>query len=171
MKIGQICVLLFLLGWHGDGLHAAPISATGNVQVRATVVKPLALTAVQNLTLGTVILAGPGIWTGASVRLSRAGALACSANLICSGASQVAKYRVSGSNKQTISITAPPVTLRNSNDVSKTLTLSLDAPLSLFMSNSGNPGEVFSVGGTITLNSSTADSTYSGFLAVTVDYN
>ena len=166
----KIYLLFVLAGLSEQGLHAAPVSVAGNVQVKVSFVKPLTLTGLQNFDLGTIILSGAGTWTGATVRLSQAGALTCSANLICSGASQVAKYQVSGSNKQTVSILAPPVTLRNAINGS-TLMLSLDAPQSLVLTNSGNSGAEFSVGGLLTINSSTADGVYSGALAVTVDYN
>jgi len=121
--------------------------------------------------LGNIVLAGSGNWTGAQVAVSQTGVRTCAANLLCSGTSQMARYTVSGGNKQIVNITAPSVTLRNLSDPSKTLTLTLDAPQSVTLSNSGNQGEAFSVGGSLSLSSSTADGIYSGVLAVTVDYN
>lgn len=151
-------------------LLCAPASAaTITAQVNAKVVKPLTLTAVQDLDLGSVFLA-PGTWTGAQVRLSRSGALTCAAPLTCSGLTQPAIYTVTGSAKSTVRIDAPNVTLVNQADSSKTLTLAVDSPGTVYIANSGNRGTDFPLGGSITLDSNTADGTYVGTFNVTVDY-
>jgi hypothetical protein len=92
------------------------------------------------------------------------------ANLICSGATTVAQYNVQGSNQQTVHISAPNVTLINQSDATRTVTLVTDAPASLVLPNSGAPGINFSIGGSVTVNSSTAAGTYMGTFNVTVDY-
>lgn len=150
---------------------AAPASAvTQSTTVKVTVVKPLTLTAVQNLDLGTITLAG-GTWSNVTVGLSRAGVLSCSnANVVCSGATQVARYNVTGTNKQVVTISAPSVTLTNQSNASQTLTMVVDAPPSVTLSSSGAPGLNFDIGGSITLSSATADGTYTGTMNVTVDY-
>jgi hypothetical protein len=150
---------------------AEPAHAASNVvSVQANVVKPLILTWLQNLDLGSITLA-PGIWSNATVSITRAGAFSCnSANLICTGTTQVASYNVSGSNNQVVHISAPNVTLVNQSDPTKTLTLVVDNPGTVTLTNSGPPGTNFSIGGSITLSSSTASGTYSGTFNVTVDY-
>ena len=145
-------------------------AATQTAQVQANVVKPLTLAMLQSLDLGTVTL-GPGTWSNATVSLSKGGVFACSnANLTCTGATSVAQYNVQGSNNQTVKITAPNVTLVNQSDSSKTLTLVVDSPATVVLTNSGPPGTNFSIGGAITLNSSTAAGTYTGTFNVTVNY-
>src|ERR1043166_7001122 len=85
---------------------AAPASATTTVTVKASVVKPLSLTALQDLDFGTIAL-GAGTWSGATVSLSQAGVRTCtSPNTICSGTAQAAKYQVVGTNRETVQITA-----------------------------------------------------------------
>src|SRR3954470_18436079 len=125
---------------------AAPACAAANSQVAtvsATVVKPLTLKWVQNLDLGTIVL-GPGTWSNAMVGISRTGAFSCTnANVTCSGATQVAKYNVQGTNNNTARITAPNVTLTNQSDPTKTLTLTVDNPGSIPIPNSGQPGVNF----------------------------
>jgi hypothetical protein len=149
---------------------AAPTSATTTVTVKASVVKPLSLTALQDLDLGTIIL-GAGNWSGATVSLSQAGVRSCAnPNTICTGTAQAAIYQVVGTNKETVQITAPAVTLVNQGDSSKTIQLVLDAPASIVLTNSGMPGVQFSVGGSMTLSSATAGGTYAGTMTVTVDY-
>jgi hypothetical protein len=152
-------------------LAAAPACAAGGVAtVNASVVKPLILTWLQDLDLGSVIL-GPGSWSSATIGISRAGAFSCpSANVTCSGATKTAQYNVSGSNREVVHITAPNVTLVNQSDATKTLTLVIDNPGSVTLTNSGPPGLDFSLGGSITVNSTTAGGTYSGTFNVTVDY-
>ena len=138
--------------------------------VSATVVKPLALKWVQDLDLGTIVL-GPGTWSNATVGISKTGVFSCTnANVICSGATQVAKYNVQGTNNNTARVTAPNVTLTNQSDPTKTLTLTVDNPGSIPIPNSGQPGVDFSLGGSITVSSTTAGGVYSGTFNVTVDY-
>jgi hypothetical protein len=150
---------------------AAPAHAANNVAtVQANVVKPLILTWLQDLDLGTIAL-GPGTWSNATVGISRAGVFSCTnANLICTGATQVARYNVSGTNNRTVLISAPNVTLVNQGDPTKTLTMVVDNPGSALLTNSGPPGTNFSLGGSISLSSTTVSGTYSGTFNVTVDY-
>ena len=150
---------------------AAPAHAANNVAtVSANIVKPLILTWLQNLDLGTVVL-GPGSWSGATVGINRNGVFSCAnTNVTCNGATQVARYNVSGTNNQVVHITAPNVTLTNQSDPTKTLTLVVDNPGTVTLTNSGPPGTNFSLGGSISLSSTTAGGTYSGTFNVTVDY-
>lgn len=149
---------------------AAPAgAATVTAQVQAKVVKPLAILRVQDFDLGTIVL-GPGSWSGAIVRLSRTGALTCPANVTCAGATQVAIYNVAGSQGQTVVMTVPNVTLVNQLDSTKTLTLTPDNVASVQLTNSGNPGTNVPVGGSITVDSTTAGGTYVGTFNVTADY-
>lgn len=151
---------------------AAPASAAagGSVSVNASVVKPLILTWLQDLDLGSIAL-GPGTWSGATVAISRAGTFSClNANVTCSGATKVASYNVSGTNNRVVQITAPNVILVNQSDPTQTLTLVVDNPGSVTLTNSGPPGTDFSLGGSISLSSSTASGLYSGTFNVTVDY-
>ena len=163
--------LTIIAGLASALLGAVPCAAAGGVAtVNANVVKPLVLTWLQDLDLGTVVL-GPGSWSSATIGISRAGAFSCpSANVTCSGATKTAQYNVSGSNRQVVHITAPNVTLVNQSDATKTLTLVVDNPGSVTLTNSGPPGLDFSLGGSITVNSNTAGGTYSGTFNVTVDY-
>lgn len=145
-------------------------AATVTAAVSATPVKPLTIAKLQDLDLGSVTL-GPGTWANAKVSLSRAGVFACAtANVVCTGVTRVAQYNVQGSNKQTVYINAPNVTLVNQSDPSKTLTLVTDAPANVVLTSSGVPGNDFSIGGSVTLSSSTQSGTYVGTFNVTVDY-
>jgi hypothetical protein len=157
--------------WLAALTAAAPAHAASNVaSVQANVVKPLILTWLQNLDLGTIALA-PGTWSNATVGISRTGIFSCTnPNLICTGAAQVASYNVSGTNNRVVLISAPNVTLVNQGDPTQTLTLVVDKAASVMLTNSGPPGTDFSLGGSITLSSATASGTYSGNFNVTVDY-
>lgn len=145
------------------------MAATVTATAKAKVVKPLAIESRQNLDLGTMIL-GSGTWSGATVRLSRTGALTCPASVTCSGATQVAIYNFAGSQGETVAISVPNVTLTNQLNPTKTLTLVPDNPPSIVLANSGNPGSNVSIGGSITLSSTTAGGTYTGTFNVTADY-
>ena len=145
-------------------------AATVTTVVTAKSVKPLIITKVQDLNLGTVTL-GPGVWSNVSVALSQTGVLSCaSPNVTCSGAVQAAEYDVQGTGQQTVQISAPNVILTNQSDPSQTLTLRTNAPASIVLKNSGLPGTNFWIGGSVTLNSTTAPGTYVVTFNVTVDY-
>jgi predicted short-subunit dehydrogenase-like oxidoreductase (DUF2520 family) len=149
---------------------AAPAAAaTVNAQAKVKVIKPLVLQSVQDFDLGTIVLS-PGNWSGATVKLSRNGALTCPAVVTCSGATQVAIYNVSGSNGETAAIIAPNVTLTNQADPTKSLTLVVDSPGKITFTNSGRAGVNFPLGGSIALDSTTADGDYVGTFNVSVEY-
>jgi spore coat protein U-like protein len=154
----------------GAAASAAGAASNQVAHVSASVVKPLTLAHVQDLDLGSIVL-GPGTWTGATVAISRGGVFSCAnANVICTGATQVAKYNVTGSNNQAVRITAPNVVLTNQNDPAQTLMLVVDSPGSVTLTSSGNKGQNFALGGSISLSSSTAPGVYAGTFNVTVDY-
>lgn len=147
----------------------SPAAAAGvNAQAKAKVVKPLILTSVQDFDLGTLAL-GTGTWS-ATVRLSRTGVLTCPATIVCSGATRTAIYNVSGTNKATVTVSTPDVTLVNQSDSSKTLTLVIDSPGTVLVTNSGPPGTNFPLGGSIALTSATASGNYVGTFNVSVEY-
>ena len=150
---------------------AAPAgAATQTAQVKASVVKPLTLSSVQDLDLGSIVL-GPGTWSGATVGISQAGVFSCTnSNVTCSGGTRPARYKATGSNNQVARITVPNVTLVNQNDPTQSLTLVVDSPGTVTFPNSGNQGVTFAIGGAITVNSTTSGGLYSGTFNVTVDY-
>ena len=155
-------------------LSAAPAAAVApnqNSTATARLVKPLTLTYVRDLNLGIIVLSGAGTWTGANVGISRAGAFSCTnGNVACSGATQTAQYRITGTNNQTVTIAAPNVTMTNQNDGTSTLLLTVDSPGTVNLGNSGNAGLTFDLGGQITVGSATPDGTYVGTFNVTVNY-
>lgn len=146
------------------------VAATQTAQVKASVVKPLTLSSMQDLDLGSIVL-GPGTWAGATVGISQAGVFSCTnGNVTCSGATRPARYKATGSNNQVARITVPNVTLVNQNDPSQSLTLAVDSPATVTFPNSGNQGVTFAIGGAITVDSTTPGGLYSGTFNVTVDY-
>jgi len=58
----------------------------------------------------------------------------------------------------------------NQLDSTKTLTLTPDNQATVTLTNSGNPGTNVPIGGSITLDSTTAGGTYVGTFNVTADY-
>jgi hypothetical protein len=154
---------------------ATPALAVGpsdkNATATARVVKPLTLSWQRDLDLGTIVLSGAGSWSGANVGITRGGVFSCAnANTTCSGAVQTAQYKVTGTNNQVVTVTAPNVTLTNQNDNVSTLLLTVDNPGTVNLGNSGSAGLVFDLGGQITVASNTPDGTYFGTFNVTVNY-
>jgi hypothetical protein len=148
----------------------APANAvTQSATVNANVVKPLTLVWVQDLNLGTVALP-PGPWSGAVIGISRTGTFTCSSKVICSGATAAASFNVTGTNRMVVLVSAPNVTLVNQSNPTKTLTLAVDSPGQVTLPNSGNQGVSFGIGGSVTIDSTTAGGTYKGTINVTVNY-
>jgi len=165
----RIIALLVALAAAATADQAAAASAIIKVNAKAT--KPLTLTSIQDLDLGTIVLA-PGTWSGATISISQAGVFRCTnPNTSCTGAPLVATYTVSGSNNETVKVTAPNVTLTNQSDPTQTLLLVVDSPSTVTLANGGKKGTNFSIGGSVTLSSSTAGGLYAGTFDVTVDYN
>src|SRR4051794_34874226 len=149
---------------------AFAVGPNQNANATAKIVKPLTLTWVQDLDLGTIVL-GTETWSATSIGITSAGAFTCgNSNVSCSGATKQAEYKVSGTNNQRVFITAPNVTLTNQNDITKTLQLTVDNPGFVDLGNSGNAGVTFGVGGSIGVASTTIDGTYTGQFNVTVNY-
>ena len=138
----------------------------------ARIIKPLVITWVQDLDLGTIVLSGAGAWSGAVVSVDRNGAFSCTnANVVCSGANDEARYHLAGTNQQVVDITvSPTITLNNLTDGTSSLTMTVDAPATVAMPNSGVNGVEFGVGGSISVASTTADGVYQGTFDVTADY-
>ena len=152
---------------------ATPALAVGpnqNASAAAKIIKPLTLTWVQDLDLGTIVL-GTGTWPATTIGITSAGAFSCgSSNVTCSGATKPAQYKVTGTNNQRVFITAPNVTLTNQTDSTKTLLLTVSNPGFVDLANSGSAGVTFGLGGSIGVDSATADGTYTGQFNVTVNY-
>ena len=149
---------------------ALAVAPNQNSMATAKIVKPLTLTWVQDLDLGTIVL-GTGTWAATNVGITSAGVFSCgNTNVTCSGATKPAQYKVTGTNNQRVLITAPNVTLTNQNDATKTLVLTVDNPGFVDLGNSGSVGVNFGLGGSIAVSSATIDGTYTGQFNVTVNY-
>ncbi|MES2137209.1 MAG: hypothetical protein V4502_09150, partial [Pseudomonadota bacterium] len=77
----SLLALAALIGLGPVGVPA--LAATQTATVQANVIKPLTVTLIQSLDLGTITL-GPGSWSNATVSITRAGVFSCgSTNLVC----------------------------------------------------------------------------------------
>ncbi|MBA2467089.1 MAG: DUF4402 domain-containing protein [Sphingomonas sp.] len=147
---------------------ALAANATQNATATARIIKPLSLTSKQNLDLGSITLVGSGSTT---VGLSRAGVFSCPVgNVTCSGTTQVAVYTVTGTNNQSVTVTAPDFELVNQADNTLKLMLDVDAPATVPLGNSGSSGTDFPIGGAVTVSGATSEGTYVGNFVVTVNY-
>jgi hypothetical protein len=147
---------------------AAAVSPLTQATANAKIYKPLTISKVQNLDFGVIVL-GSGAWAGEVVSISQAGALTCGGgtNLTCSGSPQPAKYHLVGTNNATVTISSPGFNLTGPG----TLAFTPNAPATVNLGASGvTTGVDFSIGGSITLASTTPDGVYVGTFAVTADY-
>ena len=151
-------------------LACSPASATqSSATVTVHITKPLALSSTGSLNFGTIVM--NSLTAPRTVSLSPTNILTCGSGgeLACSGATSVPTYNIQGTNRSVISIFKNVTQLTNSSDGSK-LTLTPSGPTSITLTNSGAPGENFTIGGSITLTPSTSAGLYSGIVNVTVDY-
>jgi Mat/Ecp fimbriae major subunit len=148
------------------GREARAARATAPAAVK--IVKPLELTGKQNLNLGQIVMAN--VTGPTSVSLSPAGTLACGAGLVCSGAALPAVYTVRGTNNMVARIITRPSNLTNAA-TGATLAFTPIAQPTLALTSSGNRGNDFNVGGSITISPTTGAGLYSGAIDVTVEYN
>lgn len=147
---------------------AAPVQPDKQATATARIIKPLTLVWVDDLDLGSITLVDSGPTT---VGITRAGVFSCPGTAVtCSGTPKVAKYRITGTNNQNVTVTAGNVSMVNQLDATKTLLLTTDAPATVNLGNSGQTGTEFSIGGNVSVAGTTAEGTYVGTFAVTVEY-
>ena len=147
---------------------ALAADAVKNATATARIIKPLSLTSKQNLDLGSITLVGSGATT---VSLSRAGLFSCPAgNVTCSGSTSVAVYTVTGTNNQSVTVSAPDFELVNQADNAVKLMLDVDAPATVALGNSGSSGTDFPIGGAVTVSGTSVEGVYIGNFVVTVNY-
>ena len=89
---------------------------------------------------------------------------------IASGTAKADIVVVTGVNNQVVTINSGNVSLVNQADATKTLLLTVSSPGTLTLTNSGAAGSDFSLGGSVTVDGTTAEGTYQGTFAVTVNY-
>lgn len=158
------CAILALTG----ALAAGPAqAATTTVQVTAKVAKPVTLSAKQNLDFGTIMLSTA--LPSHVVSVSMTGTRVCSPGLTCTGTPRQAIFNTTGFNGMVVLIFAAPSDLINASDGSR-IRFTPTAPVSVLLTNSGQPGKDFSVGGSIVIPSTATEGLYSGTIEVTVDY-
>lgn len=156
-------------------LSAAPAAAqSASSQASVTINKPLTLTKKNDLAFGTVLLTGTGTFS-TTVSVSATGTRTCDASLAtCSGTAQQAVYNVSGNKQRTVALTIPTsVELTSTTAPADKLTMTVinpNATNTIVLTNSGNPGTDFGIGGSLTLTNDTSDGVYNGTFSVTANY-
>ena len=151
---------------------AAPVSATPKAKASAKIVKPLTLVAQRDLDFGTIVNGLPLAGTR-TITVSNAGVRGgCDATVVvCSGTATSAQYQVTGTNNMTVNVDTTGSNLTNTTSGgSETLAFAPSAPAFVDLTNSGAPGNNFTVGGSIQIATTTVDGLYSGDIEVTVDY-
>ncbi|HJS40779.1 MAG TPA: DUF4402 domain-containing protein [Sphingomicrobium sp.] len=147
---------------------AAPVGVTGAPpSATARIIRPLTLTATGSLDFGTIVL--NGITATRTVTVNDDATITCDAELVCDATGLVPTYNVRGTQGQTVNIIKNTSVLTGSNGGS--LTLTPVGAASVLMTNSGVPGEDFTIGGSIDIDTTTVDGVYTGTVDVQVDYN
>ena len=157
---------LFLAAILATVAVASPGSAAQTTAVTSvSVVKPVALSKLQDMDFGTLTFAG---FTGSrSIVLSRLGAVTCAADIVCSGVGKQARFNITGTNKMVVLLTYSGGTLSNGTD---SIPFVANGPASITMINSGAPGLDIDIGGSLTISPTLIGGVYSGTMTVTADY-
>jgi len=140
--------------------QVAPFNGPATGTVRIT--KPLTLESQDDLDFGSVI-----VWDNGTITIEQDGDITCPATLVCDLVGTPARYTVRGTNNHTVQVNASSSTLSNGTD---NLTFNPDAPATVPLSNSGQVGVDFYVGGNIAIPATASAGTYVGDLDVTVEY-
>jgi hypothetical protein len=99
--------------------------------------------------------------------MSRLGAVTCSVDITCSGATKQARFNIQGTNRLVVLIT---VTSGGLTSGAYSIPFTPDAPSSVTLTSSGVPGNDFDVGGTLSVSGTIPAGLYSGTMTVTADY-
>jgi hypothetical protein len=143
---------------------AAQVAANPVGRARVNIIKPLSLAAEQDLHFGNVI-----VWDAGTVDIDRlTGNITCPAVLECDPAGTVAQYRVRGTNGYTVTVNTSASLLSNGGPVDLTFTPS--GPGTVALTNSGQVGVVFNVGGAVAIPANATAGLYVGDMDVTVNY-
>jgi len=142
---------------------SAQVAADPIGRARVNVIKPLSLAAEQDLHFGNVI-----VWDTGTVQIDRlTGNITCPATLECGLTGTVAQYRVRGTNGYTVTVNTSGSTLTNGTT---NLTFTPSGPGTVPLSNSGQAGVVFNVGGQVAIPAAATAGLYVGDMTVTVNY-
>lgn len=144
---------------------ALAVTASPQANATAKILRPLTLEAKQNLDFGTIVLSGTA-FANQVVSISQAGVVSCGTTpglMTCIGAPQAAVYKLTGTNNAIVKITCPAFSMG-------TLSFTPNFPATVDLGATGNTGTNFSIGGSITLSSTTPDGVYTGQFNVTADY-
>lgn len=149
---------------------AQATSSNPRAQANARLIKPLTLTSLRNVNFGTIVM---GALTGDEVvSISGAGVVSCGStgNLTCSGTPVSGEYAITGTQGQVVVISSSAASFPLAGSNGGTLSFVPSFPASLTLSNSGSPGNNFTVGGSITIGTATIDGVYSGEIDIQVAY-
>ncbi|HEY0628736.1 MAG TPA: DUF4402 domain-containing protein [Sphingomicrobium sp.] len=146
------------------------VAADGDPKAKASVkvTKPLTLAAEQDLNFGEVILVGD-----TTIKIDTSGNVDCGdpVNATCNDTgAQEARYRVTGSNNQQVTITTPASTLGRVGGGGSVAFRPVVDTATITLPNSGATGMTFNVGGEIDLFDDTPGGDYEGDIEVTVQY-
>jgi hypothetical protein len=155
------------------GLFVSPAlaanTATAPFVAKAKILKPLTLVKATDLDFGTITM-GAAL-SSSNVVVARSGgsaATACGANLTCT-VPTAGSFDVTGVAFQQLNVTIGTfLPLRNTADLTKTVSLSIDNDATVTLDNAGLGS--FDIGGSITVLAATADGDYTSTVPVTVTY-
>ena len=152
---------LIALALFPQAAEAAQITAAAS----ANIAKPVALTKLQDMDFGTLLVTN---YTGTrNVVMSRAGAVTCPTEITCSGAPKQARFNVQGTNRMVVLINVASTGLVSGTT---TIPFTADVASSITLTNSGAPGTDIEIGGTLTVNGAIPVGQYTGTLTITADY-
>ncbi|WP_118858118.1 DUF4402 domain-containing protein [Sphingomonas mesophila] len=164
---------------------ASAQAATATATAKANVLKPLQMTGGGTVDFGTIVTPSAATFSGTFTIDAAAAQTStfCASGFACSGTRAAAMFNLQGSNNANITLNVPTtvtLTLQGATGTPPTLIFTTRNSVSatnsgtgnytIQLPNSGQPGRDFYVGGSVTINQSTAGGSYQGTFTVTADY-
>ena len=151
------------------GTTFAQNTAEGTATVNALIVSPIGVSTSDNIDFGKIVKTVDG----GSVVLPTDGSARVipTAMDIASTPTSIATFAVTAEDNTTYSVTIPQLTLKNSSDDTKTMTVDFNHSLNEGSNTStGNTASTFKVGGTLNVGGNQEAGSYTGTATITVSY-
>jgi hypothetical protein len=145
----------------------AAVAKTATATASAAILSPATVNKIDDLNFGKIVASD----AASTVSLSAAGVFRCGAGLTCLDTNRVAKFNIVGAAGQLVSIASDSDVIMSSTTGARMLAALNLSTTSMTLTAGSTPGNIFTVGGTLTVAANQAEGIYTGVFTVTVDYN
>jgi hypothetical protein len=160
LKTLLACSAMLALGMTANASQAA--TATANA--KAQIIKAISVAQKADLDFGTIVSAN----AAATVGVTALGVRSCGTGLVCAGTPIAAKFEITGTAAQLVTIATSNASLTSPGNVAMPATLTPSAGTMTLAGVAAT--DAFTVGGVLTVGANQGEGVYSGAFTVTVNY-